>query len=45
MIYKTFFKGLVLVALAFTQPIFAQTTYQTPQNQLLIYLLRQLLHR
>ncbi len=34
MIYKTFFKGLVLVALAFAQPIFAQTTYQTPPKSI-----------
>lgn len=34
MINKTFFKGLVVVALAFAQPIFAQTTYQTPPKSI-----------
>lgn len=34
MINKTFFKGLVLVALAFSQPIFAQTAYQTPPKSI-----------
>ena len=34
MINKTFFTGLVVVALVFAQPIFAQTTYQTPPKSI-----------
>jgi dipeptidyl aminopeptidase/acylaminoacyl peptidase len=34
MINKTLFKGLILVALAFSQPIFGQTSYQTPPKSI-----------
>lgn len=34
MVNKTFFKGIILVALAFSKPTFAQTTYQTPPKSI-----------
>lgn len=34
MFNKTFFKGIILVALAFSKPTFAQTTYQTPPKSI-----------